>query len=157
MHLLSINFLCFYFLILREMLILILLFILEYSGYQCQDGIKYTQQFPYISFLWDTQMLLHNIQGVKTCTKSIWSMCINLLKVFILWSVTPITGLPNRIFLYFLQVAIADNNSLSLSIVVYRFWAILSFHEKKAIWFLLCMMTAHNWWSDTLCINKKMK
>jgi hypothetical protein len=38
---------------------------LESSGYQYQDGIKHPQQHPYISFLGDTQILLHILQGVK--------------------------------------------------------------------------------------------
>jgi hypothetical protein len=36
---------------------------LESSGYQCQDGIKHSLQ--HFSFLGDTQMLLHFLQGVK--------------------------------------------------------------------------------------------
>jgi hypothetical protein len=44
----------------REGLILLLL---ESSGHQFQDGIKYPLQ-PF-SFLEDTQMLLHILQGVK--------------------------------------------------------------------------------------------
>jgi hypothetical protein len=36
---------------------------LESSGYQCQDGIKHPLQ--HFSFLGDTQMLLHILQGVK--------------------------------------------------------------------------------------------
>jgi hypothetical protein len=42
-------------------------FLLESSGYQCQDGIKHPQQQPHfsVSFLGDTQMLLYFLQGVK--------------------------------------------------------------------------------------------
>jgi hypothetical protein len=36
---------------------------LESSGYQCQEGIKHPQQ--HFSFMGDTQMLRHIIQGVK--------------------------------------------------------------------------------------------
>jgi hypothetical protein len=55
------------FLILREVLtlLLLLLLLLESSGYQCQDGIKHPlQHFP-VTFMGDTQMLLHIIRGVK--------------------------------------------------------------------------------------------
>jgi hypothetical protein len=43
-------------------------FLLESSGYQCQDGIKHPQQLQHFSvyFLGDTQMLLHILQGVKS-------------------------------------------------------------------------------------------
>jgi hypothetical protein len=41
------------------------------------------------------------VTGYQTC---------KLLKVFFLWSVKTMMGLPNRIFLYSLQVSIADNN-----------------------------------------------
>jgi hypothetical protein len=36
---------------------------LESSGYQCQDGIKHP--LPNFSFLGDTQILRHILQGVK--------------------------------------------------------------------------------------------
>jgi hypothetical protein len=56
---------CCCFLILIEVLTLLLL-LLESSGYQCQDGIKHPLQHFSVSFLGDTQMLLHNIlQWVK--------------------------------------------------------------------------------------------
>jgi hypothetical protein len=42
---------------------MLLLLLIESSGYQCQDGIKHPQQ--YFSFLGDTQMLPHILQGVK--------------------------------------------------------------------------------------------
>jgi hypothetical protein len=38
---------------------------LESSDYKCQDAIKHPQQLPHFSFLGDTQMLLHILQGVK--------------------------------------------------------------------------------------------
>jgi hypothetical protein len=38
---------------------------LESSGYQYQDGIKHPLQYASISFLGDTQMFLHILQGVK--------------------------------------------------------------------------------------------
>jgi hypothetical protein len=40
---------------------------LESSGYQCQDGIQHPPQ--YFSFMGDTQMLLHILQGVKETAK----------------------------------------------------------------------------------------
>jgi hypothetical protein len=43
----------------------LLLYFLESSGYQCQDKIKYSQQYPRFSFLGDTQILIHIFQGVK--------------------------------------------------------------------------------------------
>jgi hypothetical protein len=46
---------------------MILLYHLESSGYQCQDGIKHPQH--HFSFLGDTQMLLHILQGVKVSVK----------------------------------------------------------------------------------------
>jgi hypothetical protein len=55
-----------FFLILGEVLTLLPL---ESSGYQCQDGIKHPQQYPPFSFLGDTQILLHILQGVKASTK----------------------------------------------------------------------------------------
>jgi hypothetical protein len=41
------------------------LFLLESSGYQYQDGIKNPLHYFSVSFLGDTQMLLHILQGVK--------------------------------------------------------------------------------------------
>jgi hypothetical protein len=38
---------------------------LEFSGYQCQDGIKHLLQHFSAFFLGDTQMLLHIIQEVE--------------------------------------------------------------------------------------------
>jgi hypothetical protein len=55
------------FLILREVLMLLLL---ESSGYQRQDGIKHPQQVLHISLLGDTQMSLHILQEVKANEKS---------------------------------------------------------------------------------------
>jgi hypothetical protein len=55
---------CCFILILREVLIF-LLFLLEYSGYQYQDGIKYLQQYLHFYFLGDTKMLFHILQGLK--------------------------------------------------------------------------------------------
>jgi hypothetical protein len=45
----------------------LLLLLLESSGYQFQDGIKHPQKFQNfsVSFLVDTQTLLHILQGVK--------------------------------------------------------------------------------------------
>jgi hypothetical protein len=37
------------------------------TGYQCQDGIKHPLQ--HFSFLGDTQILLHILQGVKASAK----------------------------------------------------------------------------------------
>jgi hypothetical protein len=48
--------------ILREVLTLLPL---ESSGYQYQDGIKHQHELHHISFLGDTQMLFHILQGVK--------------------------------------------------------------------------------------------
>jgi hypothetical protein len=46
------------------------LFLLESSGYQCQDGIKHPlQHFSVSSFPGDTQMLVHILQGVKASAK----------------------------------------------------------------------------------------
>jgi hypothetical protein len=42
--------------------------------------------------------------------------------------------------LYSLQVSIADNSSMFLSLVIYRFQAVLRFREYKALGFLSCMM-----------------
>jgi hypothetical protein len=53
---------CCCFLILREVFILLLL---EPSGHQYQEWIKNPQRHFSISFLGDTQMLLHIIQGLK--------------------------------------------------------------------------------------------
>jgi hypothetical protein len=52
------------YIILREVLILLPL---ESSGYQYQDGINHPQEHLYfsLSFLGDTQMLLHILQGLK--------------------------------------------------------------------------------------------
>jgi hypothetical protein len=47
---------------LRELLTLLPI---ESLGYQFQEGIKHMQQLSYFSFLVDTQMLLHILQGVK--------------------------------------------------------------------------------------------
>jgi hypothetical protein len=44
-------------------------FLLESSGYHCQDGIKHPQQHVSVSFLGDTQMLLHILQEVKASEK----------------------------------------------------------------------------------------
>jgi hypothetical protein len=55
------------FLILREVLMLLLL---ESSGYQRQDGIKHPQQVLHIPLLGDTQMSLHILQEVKVNKKS---------------------------------------------------------------------------------------
>jgi hypothetical protein len=66
------------FLILREvsmLILLLLLLLLESSGYQFQDGIKHPQQIPYFSFLRDTQMLLHILQGVKASAKRYLKRC----------------------------------------------------------------------------------
>jgi hypothetical protein len=47
------------------LLLVVVLLILEFSGYQCQDKIKHLQQHFTFSFLGDTQMLFHILQGVK--------------------------------------------------------------------------------------------
>jgi hypothetical protein len=40
---------------------------LESSGYQCQEMIKDLQHYPHfaVTFLGDTQILLHILQGIK--------------------------------------------------------------------------------------------
>jgi hypothetical protein len=74
------------------------LFLLEFSGYQCQDGIKYPLQ--HFSFLGDTQMLLYILQGVKA---SMYANCglklrktrseaFKLLKELFLWSIKTMIG-----------------------------------------------------------------
>jgi hypothetical protein len=66
------------------------LLLLEYSGYQCQDGIKHPLQ--YFSFLGDTQMLLHILQGVKASMYATQSEAFKPLKVLFLWSVKTMMG-----------------------------------------------------------------
>jgi hypothetical protein len=44
---------------------MLFLFLLESTGYQCQDGNMHPQQHFSASFLGDTQMLLHILQGLK--------------------------------------------------------------------------------------------
>jgi hypothetical protein len=53
------------------------------------------------------------------------------LKAFFLWSVKTIMfeWLNNKVFLYSSKVSIANNKSLSLSVVVYIFWDVFSFRE----------------------------
>jgi hypothetical protein len=48
---------------------ILVLFLLESSGYQCKDGIKHLLQHFSASFLGDTQMLPHILQGIKASTK----------------------------------------------------------------------------------------
>jgi hypothetical protein len=50
---------------------ILLLFLFESLGYQCQNGIKNPQQMERfsVSFLGDTQMLLHILEGVKVSAK----------------------------------------------------------------------------------------
>jgi hypothetical protein len=50
---------------------LILPLLLEYADYQFQDEINHPQQVQHfsVSFLGDTQMLLHIFQGVKASEK----------------------------------------------------------------------------------------
>jgi hypothetical protein len=49
--------------------LIILLFLLESSGYQFKDGIKKPQNQQHFSFLGDTKLLLHILQVVKASTK----------------------------------------------------------------------------------------
>jgi hypothetical protein len=59
---------CCYFLILREVLLLLLCY-LKTPDYQFQDGVKHPRLYRHFSFLVDTQILLHILQGVKVSTK----------------------------------------------------------------------------------------
>jgi hypothetical protein len=48
---------------------MLLVYIIESSESQCQDGINHPQKYSNFPFLGDTQMLIHILQGVKANAK----------------------------------------------------------------------------------------